>query len=148
MSLIEKMDVDIKSAMLSKDKEKLEGLRAIKSALLVMKTQGSDVVITEDMELKMLQKLVKQRKESAEIYLSQDRQDLADVELSQASVIEVYLPKQLSLDELRLEVEQIIKETGATTIRDMGKVTGLVSKKFVGRADGKAIADIVKNILK
>jgi len=145
MNLTEKINNDIKTAMLSKDKESLEGLRAIKAGLLLMKTSGND--LTDEMELQMLQKLVKQRKESAEIYTSAGKQELADVELSQARVIEKYLPKQLSHDELCLGIEQIIKDVNATTIRDMGKVMGVASKMFAGKADGKTISTIVKSLL-
>ena len=148
MTLLEKIDTDIKSAMLSKvDKNHLEGLRAIKAALLVVKTQEANVVITEEMELKLLQRLVKQRKESAEIYSTAGKQDLASTELAQANIIETYLPKQLSYDELCLEINKIVEETGASSIRDMGKVMGIASKEFAGKADGKTISDIVKSSL-
>jgi len=140
---------DIKQAMLSKDKGKLEALRAIKAALLLEKT-GKDVTsgeIPNEVELKMLQKLVKQRRESAEVYLAQNRPDLAEPELFQASIIEKYLPDQMSEDEIRAIVQQIITRTGAQGIRDMGKVMGMASKELAGKADNKSVAEIIRQLL-
>ncbi len=148
MGLFEKINDDIKSAMLSKEKEKLEALRAIKAALLLAKTEkGSTGELTPEVELKVVQKLVKQRKESAEIYKSQNRTDLADKELFEASVIEQYLPKQMSTDELEAVIKNIIERTGAKSPADMGKVMGVATKELAGKAEGKTIADTVKRLL-
>jgi len=140
---------DIKQAMLSKDKAKLEALRAIKAALLLEKTgkDTSSLEIPDEVELKLLQKLVKQRRESAEIYIAQNRPDLAEPELFQASIIEKYLPEQMSEEELRRIVQQIITKTGAQSIKDMGKVMGAATKELAGKADNKAVADIIKQLL-
>ncbi|KAF0130849.1 MAG: hypothetical protein FD155_1118 [Bacteroidetes bacterium] len=140
---------DIKQAMLAKDMRKLNALRAIKAALLLEKT-GKDVssgVIPESVELKLLQKLVKQRRESAAIYVSQMRADLADEEIFQASIIENYLPSQMSEDEIKAIVASAITETGASGVRDMGKVMGIVSAKISGKADNQTVATIVKTLL-
>lgn len=140
---------DIKSAMLSKDKRKLEALRAIKAALLLEKTgkDASGGEIPESVELKLLQKLVKQRKESAGIFREQNRPELAEEEEYQAGIIEAYLPKQMDLGQLRDEIKTIIDETGATTIKEMGKIMGIANKKFAGQADNKTISDIIKELL-
>jgi uncharacterized protein YqeY len=149
MSLAESINNDIKAAMLARDARKLEALRAIKAALLLAKT-GKDVSsgeIPEDVELALLQKLVKQRKESAEIYRSQNRPDLAETEEYQASIIEEYLPEQISEEELTGIIKDIIARTGASGIKDMGKVMGMASKELAGKADNKTIAGIVKQLL-
>lgn len=149
MSLEILINNDIKSAMINKDKKKLEALRAIKAGLLLEKT-GKDVSggeIPETVELKLLQKLVKQRKEAANIYREQNRADLAEDEEYQAGIIEAYLPKQLDEETIKTEIANIIKETGASSIKDMGKVMGLASKKFAGQADNKVISEIVKELL-
>jgi uncharacterized protein YqeY len=149
MSLAEKINSEIKLAMLARDKRKLEALRAIKSGLLLIQT-GKDTSsgeIPESVEMQLLQKLVKQRKESAEIYKTQNRQDLADEELFQAGIIEAFLPKQMSDEDLKAEVKKIVEEVGATTMKDMGKVMGAASKKLAGKADNKKISAIVKEIL-
>ncbi|MCD4747185.1 MAG: GatB/YqeY domain-containing protein [Bacteroidales bacterium] len=149
MTLEKAINEDIKAAMLSKDKKKLEALRAVKAELLLVKT-GKDInsnLIPEEVEIKLLQKLVKQRKESAELYKSQNRDDLADVELFQASIIEKYLPEQMSEDELEKILENIISETGAQSIKDMGKVMGIANKQLAGKADNKTIAGIIKEML-
>ena len=145
MTLEEKLNADIKAAMLAKDSSKLDALRAIKSAVIILKTSGE--AHTEEAEIKMLQRLVKQRKESAEIFISQKRDDLASVEMSQAAIIEVFLPKQLSEDELKDELKMIIEELGAKSPADMGKVMGAASKKLAGIAEGKAISNMVKQLL-
>ncbi|HNV50664.1 MAG TPA: GatB/YqeY domain-containing protein [Bacteroidales bacterium] len=149
MSLVEIINEDIKNAMLSKDKRKLEALRAIKAALLLIKTgkDKSSDEIPETLEMQMLQKLVKQRRETAVIYQQQNRQELADEELYQASIIETYLPAQMSADELKKIVLEIITETKAASIKDMGKVMGIASKRLAGKADNKAISEIVKQSL-
>lgn len=145
MSLEEQINADIKTAMLAKDSKKLEALRAIKSAILLLKTSPEG--LTPESEIKALQKMVKQRKESADIYVSQKREDLAQPELDQAAVIEAYLPKQMSEDEIREEVKKVIAETGATGPGDMGKVMGAANKKLAGKADGKTISAVVKQLL-
>ncbi len=149
MSLELIINKDIKSAMLAKDKKKLEALRAIKSALLIEKTgkNSKDGVITEEVELKILQRLVKQRKESAGIFVSQNRDDLAEVETYQAEIIKKYLPEQMSEDEIKKIVETIIAETGAESIKDMGRVMGATVKKVAGKADNKIVSMIVKQML-
>ena len=149
MSLVEIINEDIKNAMLSKDKSKLEALRAIKASLLLIKTgkDKSSDEIPETLEMQMLQKLVKQRRETAVIYQQQNRQELADEELYQASIIETYLPAQMSADELKKIVLEIITETKAASIKDMGKVMGIASKRLAGKADNKAISEIVKQSL-
>jgi len=145
MALEEKINADIKAAMLAKDQSRLEALRAVKSALLLLKTSAAGA--TEDSEIKELMKMVKQRKESAEIYKNQNRQDLADVELLQAKIIESYLPQQMSEDEVRNAIAQIISETGASSPADMGKVMGVASKQLAGKAEGKTISAVVKELL-
>jgi uncharacterized protein len=148
MSLELKINEEIKQAMLAKKKDVLEALRAVKSALLLAKSEKvSDGGVNEDAEIKMLQKLVKQRRETAEIYLAQNRKDLADVELFQADVIQKYLPEQLSDEELTRILKEIIIETGATSIKDIGKVMGIASKKLAGKADNKSISEKVKQLL-
>lgn len=148
MSLQQTIDQDIKSAMLSKDSVKLRGLRAIKAALLLAKTEKcAGEELSEEMEIKVLQKLVKQRKESAEIYQSQNRQDLFEIEHEEMQVIEAYLPKQMDRDEIKSYVQQIVLKVGAKDMKDMGKVMGLVNKDLAGKADGKTISEVVKEIL-
>lgn len=149
MELEKLINEDIKQAMISKDKDKLEALRSIKAALLLEKT-GKDVssgIIPESVELKMLQRLVKQRRESAEIYKTQGRPDLAEPELFQASIIEKYLPEQLTEEEIISIVKKAITESGATGPKDMGKVMGIASKMVAGKADNKVISEIVKKLL-
>ncbi|OYT12759.1 MAG: glutamyl-tRNA amidotransferase [Bacteroidetes bacterium 4572_114] len=149
MDLAVKINDDLKQAMLARDKRKLEALRAIKAALLLAKT-GKDTSsgeIPEEVELKILQKLVKQRKESAEIYKSQNRADLADEELYQSAIIEAYLPEQMSQEELQVLVKEIVDQVGATSMKDMGKVMGMASKKLAGKADNKSISGIVRGLL-
>ena len=149
MELEKVINSDIKDAMLAKDMRKLEALRAIKAALLLAKT-GKDIhggEIPEQVEMQLLQKLVKQRKESAEIYLAGGRKELADEELYQASVIEEYLPKQLSDEEISIAVRQIINDTGASGISDLGKVMGVAVKQLAGKADNKKVSAIVKELL-
>ena len=148
MSLQENIDKDIKSAMLSKDGARLRGLRAIKAALLVAKTEkGASEIITEEAEIKVLQKLVKQRKESAEIYQQQKRDDLFQIELEEMQVIEAFLPKQMSREELAAYIKNAIERSGAESMKDMGKVMGLVNQELAGKADGKTISELVKELL-
>ena len=149
MSLELKIMADIKAAMLAKDSKKLEALRAVKAALMLEKTKGgtSGSTISEEDEIRLLQKQVKQRKESAEIYRSQERTDLAVPEEFQSEVIEAYLPKQLDVEEVKKIVAQIIENTGAQCIKDMGRVMGEASKQLAGKADNKTVASIVKELL-
>ena len=147
MSLETQINEDIKQAMLNRQKDVLESLRAIKSALLLLKTGKDGGEISEAAELAMLQKLVKQRKESAEIYKQQNRDDLANDELFQASIIEKYLPKQLGKEEIEAELKSIIGEVGASSPKDMGRVMGVASKRLAGKADNRVISDIVKSLL-
>jgi len=142
------IDQEIKQAMLAKDSAKLRGLRAIKAALLLAKTEkGSAEEITEETELKILQKLIKQRRESADIYKSQNREDLYQVEEEEINVINQFLPQQLDRAEVATIIEDVIKQSGATSVKDMGKVMGLANKALAGKADGKLIAEIVKEKL-
>ena len=149
MELERMINDDIKQAMLAKDTRKLEALRAIKAALLLEKTSKdhSSGEIPESVEMQLLQKLVKQRKESAKVYLGSGRDDLAKEEIYQAEIIEKYLPKQLSQEEIRIAVEQIIADVGAKDIKDIGKVMGAATKQLAGKANNKLIASLVKDIL-
>ena len=148
MGLIDKISESIIHAMKNKNNDQLESLRAIKSALLLAKTQkNSNGEIGEVEEIKILQKLVKQRKESADIYTNQKRPELANIELSQAKIIERFLPKQIDADELEKIIIKIINETGAEGMKDMGKVMGIASNKLSGKADGKTISNIVRSKL-
>lgn len=148
MSLITQIDQDIKQAMLAKDADKLRGLRAIKAALLLARTEkGAAEELSQDAEIKVLQKLIKQRKESAEIYKSQNREDLYEIEMQEMQVIEPYLPKQMSPAEIEAYVADLIKRTGAESVKDMGKVIGAANKELAGKADGRTISEIVKKLL-
>ena len=139
---------ELKTAMLAKDEKGLRSLRAVKAAILLAKTsEGANGELKEEDEIKLLQKLVKQRKDSLEIFTQQNRDDLAQKEKEEIEVIEKFLPKQMSADELKTELKQIIAEVGASSPADMGKVMGAASKKFAGKADGKTISAIVKEIL-
>lgn len=147
MSLLEKISADIMAAMKAREMEKLEALRGIKSALLLANTAEGNKEITAEDELKILQKLVKQRKESAEIYKTQNRQDLYEVEINQAKVIEAYLPAQMSEEEIKKIIQDIIAQTGASSIRDMGKVMGMATKQLAGKADNSLVSRLVKKML-
>jgi uncharacterized protein len=148
MSLQDKVMTAMKEAMKSKDANALTSLRAIKSAILIAQTEtGAKTELTEDDEIKLLQKLVKQRKDSAAIYTEQNREDLAQPERDQAAVIEKFLPEQLSEEEIEKVVSDIIAKTGASGMGDMGKVMGMASKELAGKADGKTISGIVKDKL-
>ena len=148
MSLEQKVMADLKTAMLAKDEKSLRSLRAIKSAIINAKTaEGAHGEIKEEDEIKMLQKLVKQRKDSLEIYEKQNREDLAVREREEIEVIEKFLPAQMSEEALREIISKIITETGATSPADMGKVMGAANKQLAGKADGKTIATIVKELL-
>lgn len=148
MSLQERVMTEMKSAMRAKDSLKLEALRAIKSELLLAQTKSaSKEGLTEEEELKLLQKLVKQRRDSAVIYKEQGREDLAQPEIDQAAVISLFLPEQLSEAEVEDKVEEIISRIGADGMKDMGKVMAIASTELTGKADGKTISNIVKNKL-
>lgn len=148
MTLEEKINQDIKAAMIAKDANKLRGLRAVKAAILLAKTEkGHSEELTEETEIKVLQKLVKQRKESAEIYKTQNRDDLYAIEVEEQEVIEAYLPKQLSREEVETIIKDIISTTGASTVKDMGKVMGAANQQLAGKADGRTISELVKSLL-
>jgi len=148
MDLFEQISNDIKEAMKAKDKVKLETLRNVKKFFLEAKTaSGANDTLTDDTALKIMQKLVKQGKDSAEIYKGQGREDLAQGELEQVAVIEAYLPKQMTAEELEAALREIIAEVGATNGKDMGKVMGVASKKLAGKAEGRAISAVVKQLL-
>jgi len=148
MELLDIINRDLKEAMKQKDKYRLEALRAIKSELLLLQTaEGSGGEITEAEALKVLKKMVKQRKEAAELYKSKGRDDLAEQELMQAKYIEQYLPEQISPEQLEQELKKIIEQVGAQSIRDMGKVMAVATKQLAGKADNKTIADTVKSLL-
>jgi len=148
MNLEQKIMAEMKDAMKSKNEAGLRGLRAIKAEIIKAKTEpGANGEISEDTEIKMLQKMVKQRKDSLEIYQQQNRQDLAQKEEEELAIIEKFLPAQLSGEDLKKELQEIIAETGASSPADMGKVMGAATKKLAGRADGKAISTAVKELL-
>jgi len=148
MALEEKVMTDLKAAMLAKDEKSLRSLRAIKAAIINAKTsEGAGGVLKEEDEIKLLQKLVKQRKDSLEIFEKQNREDLSIKEKEEIEIIEKFLPKQISPDELKELITGIIKETGATSAADMGKVIGAANKQLAGKADGKTIAATVKDLL-
>ena len=148
MNLFDKVSVDIKTAMLARDKVRLEALRGIKKEFLEAKTaKGGDGELSDDAALKILAKMVKQRKESASIYTEQNREDLAGEELAQAAIIEEYLPKQLSEEELTAALKEIIARVGATSAKEMGKVMGTATKELAGKAEGKAISAKVRELL-
>ena len=147
MSMEQQIQQDIKAAMLAKEKTRLESLRAIKAAILLAKTADGSESIADEAVVKIIQKLVKQRKETAEIYKQQNREELAAQELAEAAAMEVYLPKQLSEAELEEELKKIIAQVGATGPQDMGKVMGTATKTLAGKADGKAISALVKKLL-
>lgn len=148
MSLEQTINQDIKAAMIAKDSARLRGLRAIKAAILLAKTEkGHTEEVSAEAELKVLQKLVKQRKESAEIYKEQNREDLYQIELEEQQVIEQYLPKQLERSEVEEIISTIIAEMGATSVKDMGKVMGLANQRLAGQADGRTISEVVKALL-
>ena len=147
MALQEQLQADLKTAMKAKDDKAKRGIRAIKNALLLAATDGSGDEMTPEKEIKLLQKLVKQRKESVAIYEQNDREDLAAPEREEIEVIERYLPAQLSDEELSTALRAIMERVGATSMKDMGKVMGAANKEFAGRADGKRISQTVKQLL-
>ena len=148
MDLFDKISEDIKKAMLARDKVRLEALRGAKKEFLEAKTaKGANGELSDETATRILVKMVKQRKESAKIYTENNRPELAEGELAEAAVLEEYLPKQLSGEELEAEIRAIIAETGAAGPRDMGKVMGVATKRLAGRAEGRAVSEAVKNIL-
>ncbi len=148
MNLFDTVSTDIKNAMLAKDRVKLEALRGVKKEFLEAKTaKGGNGELTDEAALKILTKMVKQRRESATIYKEQNRPELAESELAEAAIIEAYLPKQLTEEELTTELNAVIAEVGANGPQDMGKVMGVASKRLAGRADGRAISTKVKELL-
>ena len=148
MSLIEKINIELKEAMLIKDKSRLESLRAIKTSLTLHQISiSSNNSVTKEDEIKILQKLVKQRRESAKIYIDQNRPDLVQIEEAQADFISTFLPEQLTNQEIEAIVSKVIKESKSMGLKDMGKVIGIVVKKIEGRADGKTVSNIVKQKL-
>ncbi len=148
MSLENKVMEQLKTAMKEKDEAALRSLRAIKAAIIIAKTsEGAGGVLKEEDEVKLLQKLVKQRRDSIEIFTQQNRSELAQKEIEEVTVIEKFLPKQLGEDELKVIIAKIISETGATSAADMGKVMGAANKQLAGQADGKTISSVVKSLL-
>ncbi|MDE6230992.1 MAG: GatB/YqeY domain-containing protein [Muribaculaceae bacterium] len=148
MNLFDQISEDIKKAMLAREKVRLEALRGAKKEFLEAKTaKGANGELSDDAAMKILVKMVKQRKESARIYEENSRPELAENELAEAAVLEEYLPKQLSAEELEAEIRAIIAETGATGPREMGKVMGVATKRLAGRAEGRAVSETVKSIL-
>jgi uncharacterized protein YqeY len=147
MALEQKIMEQMKDAMKSKDEAALRTLRAIKAAILIEKTSGSGTEITEADEIKMLQKMAKQRRDSLDIFTQQNREDLAAKEREELEIIERFLPKQMSAEELQAELKQIITQVGATSPADMGKVMGVASKQLAGKADGKLVSETVKQLL-
>jgi uncharacterized protein YqeY len=148
MSLEAKINQDIKQAMLGKQEARLRALRAVKSALLLAKTEkGATEEVSEEAEIKVLQKLVKQRKESADIYQAQNRPDLYQIEKEEMEYIEAYLPQQMSREEIESFLKDLISRVGATSVKDMGKVMGAANKELAGKADGKTISEVVKQLL-
>ena len=147
MTLEEKINGDLKAAMLSKNEAALRALRAVKSAILLAKTSGGSAVISSEDELKILQKLVKQRKESVEIYNQQGRDDLAQTEMQEIEVIEKFLPAQMPEEEIRKSLIEIIQSVGASGPGDTGKVMAVASKTFAGKADNKLVSQLVRTLL-
>lgn len=147
MSLEVKITNDLKEAMKNKDQATLRSVRAIKAAILLFKTDGSGNALDETVEIKILQKLVKQRQDSLDIYTKQGREDLAVTEREEIAVIQKYLPAQMSVEEMKTTIQAIIAETGATSAKEMGKVIGLANQRLAGKAEGKVIAAMVKELL-
>jgi len=147
MSLQKEVMNKLKEAMKAKDKIALESLRAIKSAILLAQTSGDSKELTAEDEIKLVQKLVKQRKDSATLYAEQGRNDLAEPELAQVAVLEQFLPEQMGEEALQKIIAEIISKVGASSMKDMGKVMGMASKQLAGKADGKAISNVVKALL-
>ena len=147
MSLEDTINEAIKTAMREKDKVALDSLRAVKSQILLLKTEGKGADVSAEQEIAILQRMIKQRKDSYEQFAAQGRNDLAEVEEAQMKVIEQFLPKQLTPEELETEMKAIIAETGAETLKDLGKVMGVASKTLGGKSDGKSISEMAKKLL-
>jgi len=147
MSLESRIMGDLKEAMKSKDQAALRAIRAIKAAILLVKTDGSSTDLDQAGEIKLVQKLIKQRQDSLDIYVKQGREDLAATEKEEIAVLQKYLPEQLSEEELTPILKEIIESSGASSMKDMGKVMGMASQKLAGKADGKTISSIIKNLL-
>ena len=147
MSLELTINEAIKTAMREKDKVALDSLRAVKSQILLLKTEAKGADVSVEQEIAILQRMIKQRKDSYEQFVSQNRTDLAEVEAAQMKVIEQFLPAQLTAEELEAEIKKIIAETGAESIKDLGKVMGTASKALAGKSDGKSISEMVKKLL-
>lgn len=147
MSLEQKIMTELKAAMLAKNEAKLRGLRAVKAAIILAKTAEAGKELNEEEEMKILQKLVKQRKESIEIYTKQNREDLAATEREEVEVIELFLPKMMSVEEIRIDIIKLIESVGAKSPADMGKVMGAATKHFAGKADNKIVSAMVKELL-
>lgn len=147
MNLENRINEDIKKAMLAKERERLDALRAVKAALMLLKTEKGGGEISEEMELKTLQKLAKQRKDAAQLYKDQNRDDLAKEETFQLGVISSYLPEQLSDEKIEATIKQLIEENGISGMKEMGKLMGLATKALTGKADNKKISEMVKTLL-
>ena len=148
MNLFDKISEDIKAAMMSKDKIRLEALRGVKKEFLEAKTaKGSDGELTDETAIKIIQKMIKQRKDSAGIYTEQNRPELAEKELAEVTVLEEYLPQQMTSEEIEIALKEIIEKVGAVSAKDMGKVMGLASKNLAGKAEGRVISEILKKLL-
>ena len=147
MSLELTINEAIKTAMREKDKVALDSLRAVKSQILLLKTEAKGADVSAEQEIAILQRMIKQRKDSYEQFVAQNRTDLAEVEAAQMKVIEQFLPAQLTAEELKTEIKKIITETGAESIKDLGKVMGTASKALAGKSDGKSISEMVKKLL-
>ena len=147
MSLEDTISEAIKTAMHEKDKVALDSLRAVKAQILLLKTEAKGAEVSAEQEIAILQRMIKQRKDSMEQFTAQNRSDLADVEAAQMKVIEQYLPKQLTSEELEVEIAKIIADTGAADMKDLGKVMGTASKTLAGKSDGKSISEMAKKLL-
>mgnify|MGYP000728264913 FL=1 len=147
MSFTDRINAGIKDAMKQKNEARKRTLRAVKAQLLLLKTSGSGEEITEDQQIKLLQKMVKERQDSYEIYVKQDREDLARPEKEEMDIIKEFLPQQMGEEELTAAIKEIVAQVGASSMKDMGKVMGMANKQFAGKADGKTISKIVKNLL-
>lgn len=147
MSLTDRINAGIKDAMKEKNEARKRTLRAVKAQLLLLKTSGSGTEITEDQEIKLLQKMVKERQDSYEIYVKQNRDDLAGPEKEEMDIIKEFLPQQMGEEELTVAIKAIVEQVGASSMKDMGKVMGMANKQFAGKADGKTISTIVKSLL-
>ena len=147
MSLELKINDAIKAAMKEKDKVALDSLRAVKSQIMLLKTEAKGAEVSEEQEIAIVQRMIKQRKDSYEQFSAQNRSDLAEVELAQMKIIEQFLPQQLSSDELEAKMKEIISQVGAESIKDLGKVMGIASKELNGQSDGKSISEMAKKLL-